>query len=328
MIAKSKRERPCILVIDANILIQDFWLEGSSWSYLLKRSFISHKLAIPRIALDEATANIERRANELLDRISKSGVTPKLESQYQHLFNRKRVGKESALGLSKRYRRFIQKSVQTHQGLNLDPPDAPLPLLLERSISRRKPFSQGDRGFRDTLIWLNTVQLVRDYERVSFVSANTNDYAHDESLHPDLEADLAPVLPEHLHFRYFKSLHEFIAFMDRDGSAGAEALRNALMSEGYGSFKLEHWILENIDDLLRDSELDGISWTALPYWAEDPRLVDLEELIGIEVHGERSLEHDRVEFFCDLSLVGIFQCSILFGSWKNIVHPRQVEWVD
>jgi len=96
----------------------------------------------------------------------------------------------------------------------------------------------------------------------------------------------------------------------------------------YGEFKLENWVLENIDELLRDSELDTVSWTALPYWAENPRLVDLEELIGIEVHHERPLENDRVEFFCDLSLIGIFQCSILFGSWKSVIHSRQIEWVD
>lgn len=84
----------------------------------------------------------------------------------------------------------------------------------------------------------------------------------------------------------------------------------------------------NIDDLLRESELDGVSWTALPYWAEAPRLVDLEDFIGAEFHGELALEHDRVGFFRDLSLVVIFLCSILFGSWNSIVHPSQIMWVD
>jgi hypothetical protein len=123
-------------------------------------------------------------------------------------------------------------------------------------------------------------------------------------------------------------LNEFIAFIDRDGDAGAEALRNALMSEGYSGFRLDSWIWENIDELLHWSELDGIEWTALPYWAENPRLIDLEDLVGIEVHNERTLSLDQVELFCDLALVGVFQCSILYSSWKNIVHPRQVQWVD
>lgn len=238
------------------------------------------------------------------------------------------MDKESALQLSNRYKLFILRNVGRHNGLILEPPDVSVPLLLERSIKRRKPFNQGDKGFRDTLIWLNTLQLVKEHHRVSFISANTTDYAKGDSLHPDLEEDLTSVLPGHISFRYFKSLNEFIAFMDRDSSSGTEALRNALMSEGYRGFKLEQWVLENIETLFSHNKLDGVSWTALPYWAEDPRLIDVEDLVGIEVHGEHALENDRVEFFCDISLVGTFQCSILYASWKSIVHPLQVQWID
>lgn len=322
------KEKTCILIVDANILVQDFWLEGTAWTYLIKRSFLSHKLIVPRIALEEATANIERRAEDLLKRIAQSGATARLKSQYQLLFNRKRMGKESAQRLATRYQRHILKMLRDNNGMVVEPPDVPVTLLLKRSIQRRKPFNSGDKGFRDTLIWLNTIDAVKYYRRVSFVSANTTDYARGDGLHPDLEQDLASVLPEDTHFRYFKSLNEFIAFMDRDGEAGAEALRNALMSEGYRGFELDSWIWENIDDVLRWQELDGVEWTALPYWAEDPRLIELEDLVGIEVHNERSLKSDHIELFCDLAIVGIFQCSILYSSWRGIIHPRQVQWLD
>lgn len=322
------KERTCILVVDANILIQDFWLEGSVWAYLINRNFLSHKLVVPRIALEEATANIERRAQDLLQRISQFGATARLRSQYQLLFNRRGIGKESASMLGKRYKRHVLKIIRKYNGMVVEPPDVSLNLLLQRSIKRRKPFNSGDKGFRDTLIWLNTLDLVKTYQRVSFVSANTKDYAKEDGLHPDLDQDLTSVLPENIHFRYFKNLNEFIAFIDRDGEAGAEALRNALMSDGYRGFELDKWIWENIDELLRWHELDGVEWTSLPYWAEDPRLVDLEDLVGIEVHNERSLKSDRIELFCDFAIVGIFQCSILYSSWSKIIHPRQVQWAD
>lgn len=169
---------------------------------------------------------------------------------------------------------------------------------------------------------------MKDYRHVSFVSANTADYAKGDRLHPDLEDDLSHVLPEGIHFRYFKSLHEFIAFMDRDGEAGAEALRNALMSDGYRGFQLGSWIRQNIQTVLRWQELDGIEWTALPYLAENPRFIELEDLVGLEVHGERYLGSDRIELFCNLAIIGIFQCSILYSSWTNIIHPNQILWVD
>lgn len=328
MTAKRNRERNCILVMDANILIQDFWLSGSGWQYLLKRNFLLHKIAIPNIVLEEAAANLERRAEDLLQRIETAGHTARLRAQHQRLFNRKSIGRESPAELAARYKRFIRRTVKQYKGIIVDPPDVPLEALVERSIRRRKPFNQGDRGFRDTLIWMNTLALVQEHHRVSFVSANTSDYSENGGLHPDLEKDLAPILPEHVHFRYFTGLNEFIAFMDRDGDAGAEALRYALMSEGYRGFHLDHWLIDNLDDLLRHYELDGIAWTALPYWAENPRLVALDELVGIEVHGERAAGADLVEFYCDLALLGTFQCSILFANWKSVVHPRQVEWVD
>ena len=328
MASHSTKIRHCILVVDANILIQDFWLEGSSWSYLLKRNFLSHKPAIPRIAFEEAASHIERRAADLIERISHSGFTERLSGQYERLFRRKRLTKETPAALARRYRKFIEKMVHQYQGLIVEPPQVDIATLLQRSIGRTKPFSKGDKGFRDTLIWLNTVQLVEQYQRVSFVSSNTSDYANGSDLHPDLERDIHPVLPENIHFRYFTSLHEFIAFMDRDGSAGAEALRNAIMTYGYRGFRLDNWVIENIDALLEDVELDGVEWAALPYWAEDPKLTELEDLIGLEVHGEIPVGEDRIELFCDVSLVGIFHSSILYSSWEHIVHPLQVQWVD
>jgi len=65
LVPKSKKRNHCILVVDANILIQDFWLEGSNWSYLKKRNFLTHVLVVPEIALDEAAAHLERRATDL-----------------------------------------------------------------------------------------------------------------------------------------------------------------------------------------------------------------------------------------------------------------------
>jgi hypothetical protein len=328
MKSSARKMQHCILVLDANILVKDFWLEGHSWSYLRKRAFLSHRLVIPSIALDEAVSNIERRAIDLLLRISQNGFTDRLKDQYQRLFKRTRRTKETPAGLAQRYKKFIEKLILEHQGLIADLPKVDISTLVKRSINRTKPFSNGDKGLRDTLIWLNTIEIVKEYHRVSFVSANTSDYAEGANLHPDLALDLRPVLPQGVAFKYFTSLDEFIAFMDRGGSAGANALRNALMDQGYAGFVLEEWISENIFDLIGDNEQDGIEWTALPYWAENPMFSELEEIVGLEVHGEKSVGEDRIEFFCDVSLIGIFQCSILFSSWTHILHPMQVKWVD
>lgn len=153
----ARKEARFAIVVDANILAQDFWLVGKSWNHLVKRNFLSHKLIVPRIAIEEAAADIERRAEDLQRRIAKSGATMRLQVQYQFLFNRKRIGKESASALAKHYQRHIMKTIRLQGGAVVDPPDISVATLIERSIQRRKPFNPGDKGFRDTLIWLNTV---------------------------------------------------------------------------------------------------------------------------------------------------------------------------
>lgn len=97
------------MIVDANIVIKDFWFKGEFWTYLAKRNFLSHKLVISSIVLEEVAAHLEQRAEGLLFRISKSGMTDKLVSQYQRLFNRKKVGQESASALAKRYKKHILK---------------------------------------------------------------------------------------------------------------------------------------------------------------------------------------------------------------------------
>jgi hypothetical protein len=174
---RNKKQRHCLLVVDANILIQDFWLEGSNWNHLRKHMFLMHTLVVPEIALDEAAANIERRADDLLRRINVGGYTDRLKAQYQSLFNRKQRTKEKASDLRERYKKFIQKVLDSQGGFLASIPSVDLSILLQRSINRKKPFNKGDKGFRDTLIWLGVVDLVKEYERVSFVSANTSDYA-------------------------------------------------------------------------------------------------------------------------------------------------------
>jgi predicted nucleic acid-binding protein len=64
--------------------------------------------------------------------------------------------------------------------------------LVERSIRGTKPFRTSGVGYRDALIWLTVVNEA-DGDTVAFVSANTSDFANEDELHPDLEAELTRV---------------------------------------------------------------------------------------------------------------------------------------
>lgn len=324
-----KIRETCVLVLDANILIKDFWWEGRSPQHLINRLFLLHTIVVPELALLEASTEIARRASDLLVRIDKSGLTPRLLSQYQRLFRKTTKDGEDGASLSKRYEEYIRELVSSHGGLVAPTPDLPLATIVERSVLRVKPFNRGDKGFRDTLLWLGVLDLIQAYKRVSFVSANTDDFSDkDRELHPDLAREVDGVLPENIRFRYFPSLDEFIASMDPNGEGSAEAFLRALLSSGFRGFDLFQWLSNNFEDVLADHELDGVQWAGMPYWAEDPRLVSLEEIVSFEPCNAASRGSNKVEFLCHVGIIGIFSCSILYASWESALPPQQVVWID
>lgn len=71
--------------------------------------------------------------------------------------------------------------------------------LVPRAISAKRPFREGEKGFRDTLIWMSILAHLKDgghsNMKLMFVTANSNDFfersSADAALHPDLRNDLA-----------------------------------------------------------------------------------------------------------------------------------------
>lgn len=327
--ASRESRETCVLVVDANILIKDFWWEGPSAKHLISRLFLLHTIVVPELALLEASAAIERRALDLLQRIMDSGSTPRLLAQYQRLFGKTTIDDESGASLARRYEEFINALVRTHGGIVAPTPDIEVSEVIKRSIKRIKPFNRGDKGFRDTLLWLGVLDLVRRFRRVSFVSANTNDFASDKNrLHPDLEREVSGVLPENIRFRYFPSLDEFVAEMDPSGEGGAEAFLRAILDKGFRGFDLFAWLQENLEDALSTHELDGVNWVGMPYWAENPRITEVEEIIAFEPCNESSIGGSRVQFYCHIAVVAAFSCSIFYTPWRSVLPSHQVLWID
>lgn len=325
------RELHCLLVVDANILIRDFWWEGGDFRYLLAHLMLGHRLIIPEIALLEARAHLVRRAEDILTRLDgQASPAAKLLANFQRFFKGETVAQHSSPeDLGSRYEKFIRAAVESANGLIVPTPKIELEEIVRRSIRRARPFTSGDKGFRDTLIWYGILELVKEFQHVSFVSSNTNDFAGpDGNLHTDLDEEVMAVLPEHKQFRFFKSLYEFIAVIDEDGEATAEAFKYAILQGGCQGFVLEDWLAENIEELSRDIELDGVEWAGMPHWAENPILVDLEEVVAIDPSEEQSLGNGLIELFCDFAIVGTFQCSVVLSSWKIVVPQSQVVWVN
>lgn len=323
------RDAKCLLVLDANILIADFWWCGRDFNYLLTHVTLGHRLAIPRIALLEARANIERSANEVLAALPRKKGSSKLTDKIRRVFGKRDPARfESGAKLAQAYERFIRTQLKRIGGIVTKEPRVQLTTILDRSIRRTKPFSGGDKGFRDTLIWLGVLELVQEYQRVSFVTSNVGDFADNKkgALHPTLDDEVRRLLPEHIEFFFFRNLNGFIEYFEQQEpeSASASAIAAALREERLPDFHLEDWLLGNIVRLSEEIHLDGVSWACIPQNLENPILSFVEKMVSCNVLDVECHGPDVAEFVCTVSLVGIYQCTVLFDSWRGLISGSQV----
>ncbi len=276
-----------MVALDANVLIRDFWWKSAPAQDLLNWFFLSHTLVIPEIIIAEAANCLKNRATDLLGKIQVNR-SDRLMEQYKSLFNKRKLDDETPEELAQRYKKFIYKIVRSNKGLVPSPPEINLNKIIERSIQRKKPFNKGDKGFRDTLLWLNIIDIVKKYNRVSFISQNVNDFGGTNGLlHPELEAELYQHLPQEINFFYFKSLQEFSSFIDEDCESRVMLFERSMQTNRMKRFDMHDWLFSNLVGCLDGQDFDGASWVGMPATAEGPILTEIEDVVSFNIHNTK-----------------------------------------
>lgn len=85
-------------------------------------------------------------------------------------------------------------------------------VLVSRDLSRRKPFNESGKGYRDALIWHSIVDLFNTQpEEMAFVTGNIKDFWNSDKtgLHPDLVTDLNQDAGSSPRLRLFQGIEAF-----------------------------------------------------------------------------------------------------------------------
>jgi hypothetical protein len=84
--------------------------------------------------------------------------------------------------------------------------------ILHKVINKLKPFKDNGKGYKDALIWLSVVKIIKEEqkEKVVFISTNGDDFGKNGELHNDLLNDLIKENLNLENFRYYNSLNDFI----------------------------------------------------------------------------------------------------------------------
>lgn len=321
----DKERYSCLLVLDSNILIKDLWWEGKELAYLRNRGFFSHRIFLSEVVLKEVKQHIREKAENILSDWSTDKNKDRVFERYKKLFRDENIDYASIDNLLLDYENFILRIIELTNGYFFKTPQTNIEEILNRSIDRIKPFNKGDKGFRDTLIWLGIVELTNDYNMISFVSQNKNDFSDDgNNLHPDLQKEISTDIK----FKFFSSIKKFIIeFNSPPDYLGVRSyFLESLQMGRVEKFDLDMWIDENLLEVIRSCEdaFDGVDWVGLPYFLEAPILDEIEDIVAVEIRNIDVIDEDKLDIAFTVSLIGFFDCETLVSDLKNIIHPRQL----
>lgn len=279
-----------IIYLDTNIFYKNWFLESAHFQYLF--NFVNndgHDLIISKVVIEE----IENIRNREI-----SSTIEKIEKEFAYLNKRLKddinISIQSLVNESYSMEKLLNNSVD---GLNiLDYSLVSQNEVVNRALKNVRPFQEGEKGYRDTLIWLSLLDFIQRNDikdDVIFISANKDDF-YDKNkkgivFHHDLLMDLKNKSIKNS-FTPYESLYSFIQTIDTD-----------LHSFDHFNHEFDEFLEEEGENYLKTYDFRGktVATRAFQFSINFSQIFDVEvnmfegledpELIGIKKLDDNSL---------------------------------------
>ena len=196
------------IVLDANIFLSDLSLRSQKLRLLVEYAERTEStICVPDVVLREVEAHVGRLAEGHLAAIG--SAYDFLEQAAEQAEERPKLLSPQDIASQFIKRLKLRYHISERSILTASP--AHLIELVERATKRLKPLSDRGEGFRDGLIWLEILDLIRaggdQAEPVIFISSNSRDFGAEDQLHKALHDDVTSV---HGRLEYYSSLDSFL----------------------------------------------------------------------------------------------------------------------
>lgn len=214
-----------LIILDTSVLVNDFWFDGASFRTLvnLLNIFDAHVL-LPELVVDETMNKFRETLTTALNK----------SRRLDHILNRKIIARVNLEATVARYRDFIRTLFypladdEEATFREIPYPENSHSDIVKRLLQGKKPFRGGsdkEKGYRDYLIWLSVIEVVRENPEsdVLFVSENVTDFGSEtdrhNTLHPDLVADLPAGRDVEFHSSVAGLIERLLNTIDSDSRA-------------------------------------------------------------------------------------------------------------
>lgn len=274
------------LVIDTNIVHEDFTLRGARISKLCSASpRLGYDLMIPEVVCDEIINQYRKKLiSNLSGYYSVVKMMDEIKSETKTTFDRDAFVTKTI----SEYTSYLYTRLKTI-GINVIPyPIVDVKKLVNKDLYLKKPFKEVKEetvGFRDSLIWESVKsvctpsRMLLEDPQVVFLTENTRDFADSNNeLHPELITELRD---SHLPENCVLLIPDVDAFFREKVDVELEELdniRTALLKLGkYNRLNLQQLLKERLNDSFYEEYLFKIDTASrrfvhLPSYCEDPSI--------------------------------------------------------
>jgi hypothetical protein len=180
------------LYIDTEVMFQDLELRRAGFSLLRAKLTTTNavRLLVSEVVLLESTNHYRRSLEKSL--IAYEKAVKDLRSLLPEVKVDDSPDPSTVNFATSEYGKRIRETLKSFGAQIVPLPNISHRQVVERAISKRRPFDENGRGFNDVMIWLSLVNFLRTntFDKVILVTNNTKDFAKDGVVLDDLAQDL------------------------------------------------------------------------------------------------------------------------------------------
>ena len=301
------------IFIDTNVFYSDLFMQNADFKYLFH--FLNNEgnsLLLSNLVVQESENIRNRELKESLDEIKRNIKKAQKRNKNKLIFDEEGLGIDNYDLAS-----LIKTRTEYVEEISYD--DVLHSEVVGRALLKKKPFLEGEKGYRDTLIWLSFLSyLVKNdvKEDVIFISENKKDFFKKGDnliqFHPDLAGDItqkevkAVITPYASLFSFVNSVidkdkHEIDRqkleeisedFIERSAAQFMEGMTNTDLCHYFESsiFETKVKVIRSI----RAEIFEGL---------EDPVVMHTERLDGNDIYVAYSYNLRRVIIEIDIPII-------------------------
>lgn len=257
----SPKEAEWCVVFDTSVLNEDPRLRSGGLQHLLRACKVaSVRTWVPSVVVAELSAHYGPNMSKSNGKAKKS-----LEDLKRYDYAGQLDGTEIELeSLARGYGEWLSKRLSAVGIGVLEHPKTSHESMVTRAVTSRRPFTKGDSGYKDALVWESVKALVLGPQYSVLLTTKDSDFALGDGLHPDLVSEIPEQGSDGPRVVLCRSFDRAVSLLDEMFGVIAE-LRHLDEAESQTAEQLEAWV--PIDDMLRDegsairSALSGYSET-------------------------------------------------------------------